>query len=160
MVGRKIPDRVRIVRVEESRKYSTGTKGRLKMHADHCRAFIHANAPGFSLGNEFIETIDPEREDKVWQRFQEPGDILPELRAWLDGDTPPPEESASGRGAMRASELEKNSALPEEWRTAVNRIRHWITSPEGEKALEFQSPSGAAELVLERLEKALASIKR
>jgi hypothetical protein len=74
----------------EPRKYSTGTKGRLKKHSDECREFIHANSPSFSLANEFIQSLDPEREDRAWQKFQSPAHILPELEAWLGGDTPPP----------------------------------------------------------------------
>ena len=69
----------------EPRKYSTGTKGRLKMHADQCREAIRANAPNFHLAVEFIDSIDSEREDRVWQRFQTPEDVLPELQAWLSG---------------------------------------------------------------------------
>ena len=41
----------------EARKYSTGTKGRIKMHNDKCREFVQANAPSFSLANEFIASI-------------------------------------------------------------------------------------------------------
>ena len=69
----------------EPRKYSTGTKGRLKMHADQCREAIRANATNFHLAVEFIDSIDSEREDRVWQRFQTPEDVLPELQAWLSG---------------------------------------------------------------------------
>jgi hypothetical protein len=134
----------------EGRKYSTGTKGRLKRHADLCRDAIHANAPNFGLAREFIESIDPDGEDAVWQRFQEPEHVLGELSAWLGGESAP--EKAPPPVAFKAAELEKPAELPEEWKAVVDRVRRWLASPEGEKALEFQSPTGAAEIVLKRIE--------
>ncbi len=62
------------------------------MHADQCREAIHANSPNFSLAVEFIGSIDSEREDRVWQRFQTPEDVLPELEAWLSGGEIPVEK--------------------------------------------------------------------
>jgi len=90
----------------EQRKYSTGTKGRLKKHSDECREFIHSHSPSFSLANEFIESIDPEREDKAWQRFMSPGSILPELEAWLQGEPPPPPGNTIHPGVRTAAELQ------------------------------------------------------
>ena len=78
----------------EQRKYSTGTKGRLKKHSDECREFIRSHSPSFSLANEFIESIDPEREDSAWQRFMSPESVLPELEAWLQGEAPPPPKNS------------------------------------------------------------------
>jgi hypothetical protein len=78
----------------EQRKYSTGTKGRLKKHSDECREFIHSHSPSFSLANEFIESIDPEREDRAWQRFMSAESVLPELEAWLQGEAPPPPKNS------------------------------------------------------------------
>ena len=78
----------------EQRKYSTGTKGRLKKHSDECREFIHSHSPSFSLANEFIESIDPEREDRAWQRFMSPESVLLELEAWLQGEAPPPPKNS------------------------------------------------------------------
>jgi len=78
----------------EQRKYSTGTKGRLKKHSDECREFIHSHSPSFSLANEFIESIDPERENRAWQRFMSPESVLPELEAWLQGEAPPPPKNS------------------------------------------------------------------
>jgi len=78
----------------EQRKYSTGTKGRLKKHSDECREFIHLHSPSFSLANEFIESIDPEREDRAWQRFMSPESVLLELEAWLQGEAPPPPKNS------------------------------------------------------------------
>jgi len=89
----------------EQRKYSTGTKGRLKKHSDECREFIHANSPSFSLANEFIESIDPEREDKAWQRFMSPECILPELEAWLQGAPPPPAKNSIHPKLISGSQL-------------------------------------------------------
>jgi hypothetical protein len=132
----------------EPRKYSTGTKGRLKMHADQCREFIHANSPDFHLANEFIETVDPEREDRVWQRFQSPEDILPELQAWLDGDPTPPAPATLKASAPLPTNLssipaklapastllgkapsgDKNSSLTSETKmeSALKKTRAWV----------------------------------
>ena len=90
----------------EQRKYSTGTKGRLKKHSDECREFIHSHSPSFSLAVEFIESIDPDREDKAWQKFMSPASILPELEAWLQGDAPPPQPNSILPGVRTASEIE------------------------------------------------------
>lgn len=95
----------------ESRKYSTGTKGRLKKHSDECREFIHSHSPSFSLANEFIEFIDPDREDKAWQRFMSPENILPELEAWLQGEPPPSPRNAIHPKLQTAAQLAENHGL-------------------------------------------------
>lgn len=89
----------------EQRNYSTGTKGRLKKHSDECREFIQAHSPSFSLANEFIESIDPEREDKAWQRFMSPESVLPELEAWLQGEPPPPPKNTIHPSLRTAAQL-------------------------------------------------------
>jgi hypothetical protein len=89
----------------EQRKYSTGTKGRLKKHSDECREFIRSHSPSFSLANEFIESIDPEREDKAWQRFMSPESVLPELEAWLQGEAPPPPKNSLHPKVLTAAQL-------------------------------------------------------
>jgi len=96
----------------EQRKYSTGTKGRLKKHSDECRDFIHSHSPSFSLANEFIESIDPEREDKAWQRFMSPESVLPELEAWLQGEAPPPPKNTLHPSLRTASQLATDGGLP------------------------------------------------
>jgi hypothetical protein len=96
----------------EQRKYSTGTKGRLKKHSDECREFIRSHSPSFSLANEFIESIDPEREDKAWQRFMSPESVLPELEAWLQGEAPPPPKNTLHPSLRTASQLAANGELP------------------------------------------------
>ncbi|MEI8294426.1 MAG: hypothetical protein WCG66_10670 [bacterium] len=89
----------------EQRKYTTGTKGRLKKHRDDCREFIHTHSPSFSLANEFIDSVDPDKEDKVWQRFLSPQSILPELQAWLQGDPPPEKQNILHPGVRTASQM-------------------------------------------------------
>ena len=89
----------------EQRKYSTGTKGRLKKHSDECRQFILSHSPSFSLANEFIASIDPEREDKAWQRFMSPESVLPELEAWLQGEAPPPAKNSLHPKVLTAAQL-------------------------------------------------------
>ena len=98
----------------EQRKYSTGTKGRLKKHSDECREFIHSHSPNFSLANEFIESIDPEREDKAWQRFMSPESILPELEAWLHGEPPPQPKNALHPKVITAAQLAAEGRVTEQ----------------------------------------------
>jgi hypothetical protein len=94
----------------EQRKYSTGTKGRLKKHSDECREFIQANAPSFSLANEFIESIDAERDDKVWQKYMTPESLRPELDAWLNGEPAPTHTASLHPKILKASELKPQDA--------------------------------------------------
>ena len=148
----------------EQRKYSTGTKGRIKMHSDMCKEFILANSPGFSLANEFVESIDPGREERVWQRFQNPEDILPELRAWLGGDekaaspapTMPPAASALPPGLKPASQLSR----PAEKATAdsaLQRTRAWLSDPGTIMEMNALSPLAAAESALQKFHRELTA---
>lgn len=135
----------------EPRKYSTGTKGRLKMHSDKCREFIHANAPGFSLASEFIASVDPDHEDRVWQRFQTPSDILPELQEWLGVETVKPaaaSHSSLPKGILPARTLLPPSGSPASVKEALNQTRTWIASSEGRSQLEKLAPTDAAEAAL------------
>lgn len=142
----------------EPRKYSTGTKGRIKMHSDRCKEFIQANSPGFSLANEFIESIDPHRDENVWQRFPTPEDILPELQEWLGVETPAPAAPARPLPAaiprhlpvQPASEIVRS---PED--AALLRARTWFASAPGLAELEKLSPAEAAEAALGRFYKEL-----
>lgn len=134
----------------EPRKYSTGTKGRLKMHGDKCREFIHANAPGFSLASEFIASVDPGREDRVWQRFQTPADILPELQEWLGVEVVKPvRETVPGlpQGIQPASQLPRPSGACSV-EDALRRTREWMAGSEGRAGLENLEPTDAAEAAL------------
>ena len=120
----------------EPRKYSTGTKGRIKMHCDKCREFIRANA-SFNLATEFIESIDPDHDEQVWQRFQTPADILPELQPSRGSQAPPGRRNSANLlrrkpprqpcvGFTRNSRAESREAcgLSPAWRssTAVARV--------------------------------------
>jgi len=106
----------------EPRKYSTGTKGRLKMHADQCREAIHAHSPNFHLAVEFIESIDPEKEDQVWQRFEPPEQVLPLLRAWLAGEEPPAKTAPAQTRMLPASQLKADPKIE----AAVRKTRAWV----------------------------------
>lgn len=149
----------------EQRKYSTGTKGRIKMHGDMCREFIRANSPGFSLANEFIESLDPEREDRVWQRFQSPEDILPELQAWLGGDEKPqPPVPVAPKvakdlpaGIKPASQLARQTGLPAIADGALQRTRAWLTEPDTVIEMNALSPMAAAEAALQKFHRELAA---
>jgi hypothetical protein len=129
----------------EPRKYSTGTKGRLKMHADLCREAIRANAGNFHLAEEFIESIDPEKEDRVWQRFQTPEDVLPELQAWLSGDEGAVEVVKSP--VVPASRL----VAPDPKRVLILReAREWVAKNADE--LSALTPLEAIERLLAHIE--------
>jgi hypothetical protein len=140
-----------------TRKYSTGTKGRLKMHADQCREAIQAHSPGFSLANEFIESLDPQREDQVWQRFQNPEDVLPELTAWLGG-TPPAVVAAPPPAAAPvapAPAIRPASHLAAE--VALKKTRAWLASDSGRAAIVAHPPAEAAEIAITQFFKELTS---
>lgn len=135
----------------EPRKYSTGTKGRIKMHSDRCREFIHANT-SFHLANEFIESLDPEREDRAWQRFQTPADILPELQEWLGGGT-------AGHSAPQTSlpiipkcpdVMPASRLAPTPEKAAFERTRAWLAGPAGQEKIAALTPGEAAEEAVRR----------
>lgn len=136
----------------EPRKYSTGTKGRLKMHSDKCKAFVHANT-SFSLAAEFIESVDPGHDDQVWQRFQNPGDIGPELQAWLGGSV----EKAAAPGStpiLRHPEIKSGSQLKRETEkidAALQKTRAWLASAAVQAELSTMTPTNAAEAALRKL---------
>lgn len=106
----------------EPRKYSTGTKGRLKMHADQCREAIHAHSPNFQLAVEFIESIDPDKEDQVWQRFEPPAQVLPLLQAWLAGEEPPTASATPPARLIPASRLKSDPKIE----AAIRKTRAWV----------------------------------
>jgi len=135
----------------EPRKYSTGTKGRLKMHCDMCKEFIRANSPTFSLAQEFIESIDPDREERAWQRFQCPEDILPDLLAWLGGGEKSPAAPAPqpARPAIQpASQLARSTNHKAD--AALQKTREWLASPGGATELTSLTPDRAAESALRK----------
>ena len=142
----------------EPRKYSTGTKGRIKMHSDKCKEFIQANSPSFSLANEFIESIDPDREETLWQRFQNPEDILPELQAWLGGDekptAPPPSAPAAAtilpQKIRPASQLVSPGSLREKADSALQKTRAWINDPNTQNQFNTLTPTAAAESAIQK----------
>jgi hypothetical protein len=106
----------------EPRKYSSGTKGRLKMHADQCRGAIHAHSPNFHLAVEFIESIDPEKEDQVWQRFEPPEQVLPLLQAWLAGEETPSKSESPLTRVLPASQMNTDPKTE----AAVRKTRTWV----------------------------------
>lgn len=133
----------------EPRKYSTGTKGRIKMHSDQCKEFIRANSPSFELSKEFIESTDPGREDTVWQRFQTPKDILPELQAWLGGDAEASASPVLPAAPLRhleikpASQIARPGIAPD---AALQNTRAWLASADA--GLGARTTADAAELAV------------
>jgi hypothetical protein len=147
----------------EPRKYSTGTKGRLKMHSDKCKEFIQANAPSFSLANEFIESLDPDREERVWQRFQTPQEILPELQAWLGEEVAQPVEAQPFSPVIpRCPDIQPASRLrrdTEKADAALQRTRTWLTDAAVQAEFAAVTPVDAAETALKRFYRELTGLE-
>jgi len=127
------------------------------MHSDLCKEFIRANT-SFNLAVEFIGSLDPERDDATWQRFQTPSDILPELQAWLGGDaTAPAPPSGPVPSAPEIKGIRLARQLPENREdAALQRIRVWLAEPATEEKLRGMSPADAAALAIERFREELA----
>lgn len=143
----------------EARKYSTGTKGRIKMHSDQCKEFIRANT-SFSLAAEFIESLDGDHDDSFWQRYQTPADLLPELQAWLGGEVPAPPSrpfppAPDLKGLRLAREIPES---PED--AAFRRVQGWLAEPSTGKMLQPLPPIDAAGIALERFRQELAARPR
>ena len=140
----------------EPRKYSTGTKGRIKMHCDKCREFIRANT-SFNLATEFIESIDPDHDEQVWQRFQTPADILPELQEWLGvgvGKVAAP--AAPSQLIPNRPDIKPASQLaPKMEDASLKRTRAWIASAAGQEKLGKLAPLEAAEAAVRKFYKEL-----
>lgn len=115
------------------------------MHSDQCREFIHANSPDFHLATEFIQTLDPDREDRNWQKFQSPEDTLPFLQAWLAGDEMPSERKAPEPRLVPA----KNLKPPQNLDAALKMTREWVE--ENSSRLATLPAMDAVEEVLNRL---------
>ena len=137
----------------DPKKYSTGTKGRIKMHCDKCKEFIRAST-SFSLATEFIEQIDPDHDEQVWQRFQTPADILPELQEWLGvgtGKAAAPAPLIPGRPDIKpASQL-----APNKENAALQRTLAWVASSAGQEKLGKLAPPEAAEAAVRKFYKEL-----
>jgi hypothetical protein len=135
----------------EPKKYSTGTKGRIKMHSDKCKEFVRANT-SFNLATEFIASLDPDYDERVWQRFQTPADILPELQEWLGVDAVKPAAPSTSKpitpnhpGIKTANQLAQD---PEN--AALQRTRTWLASAAGQEKIAALAPTDAAEAALLR----------
>ena len=137
------------------------------MHSDKCKEFIQANSPGFSLATEYIELLDPDRDEKVWQRFQNPEDILPDLQAWLSGDEPSPHPGPAkiapaanilppgikpARLLAAASPTDVCHAKAD---AALQRSRGWLSDSATQAHIRTLAPADAAELALQRFHREL-----
>ncbi len=140
----------------EPRKYSTGTKGRIKMHADKCKEFIHAQT-SFNLAKEYIESLDREYDEAVWQQFQNPEDILPQLQAWLDGGEevmPEPQATVVSKHPeiKPASQLLPKTSKADE---VLEKLLTWLASSDVQTRLKSLSSGEAAEVALRQFHKEL-----
>ncbi len=92
------------------------------MHADRCREAIHAHSPNFQLAVEFIESIDPDKEDQVWQQFEPSEQVLPILQAWLAGEEPPAASAVPPARVVQASRLKSDPKIE----NAIRKTRIWV----------------------------------
>lgn len=132
------------------------------MHSDKCKEFIHAHSPGFNLAKEFIESLDPDRDESFWQRFQKPEDVLPELQAWLGGGVEKPVvPSPLPRAIARRPDIQPASQLVRstEAGAALQKTRAWLASAAVQAELGELSPIAAAEAALERVSQELAEAR-
>ena len=135
----------------DPKKYSTGTKGRIKMHCDKCKEFIRS-LTSYSLATEFISSIDPDHDESVWQRFQTPADILPELQEWLGGEVEKPAEESGTKPlfSKRPDIKPASQIVPSAEKAALQRTRAWLSSAVGQEKLASLTPTDAAEVAVRR----------
>ena len=121
------------------------------MHSDKCKEFIRANT-SFSLATEFIASINPDYDERVWQRFQTPGDILPELQEWLGGEVGKPAAPSANKPAIpNRPDIKPASQLAQDPENgALQRTRVWLASSAGQEKIAALAPSGAAEAAVQR----------
>ena len=98
-------------------------------------------------------SIDPDHEDNIWQRFQVPEDVLPELEAWLNGGTTPPATKAAAPNipAILQRSLKPASKLPTpNLEAAIQVVSRWLSSEEGRVEIQNLTALEAAEKTLEK----------
>lgn len=131
------------------------------MHSDRCKETIRSHSPNFSLATEFIASIDPDHEDSVWQRFQTPEDVIPELDQWLNGGDSiptPPKKASSPTEILKKTLVKPASQLVSpKVETAIEKVRDWLHSPDGTATITPLSPLQAAELILEKIHSELGN---
>jgi len=138
------------------KKYSTGTKGRLEKHADQCKELIRQNCPSFSLAQEFIASIDPDFDPKVWQAYQEPEDVLPELAIWLGGgeETPAPVVvPAPAVPVLRKKEVRGHIGL------ALKKTQAWMAEPAVAAKFSELEKADAISKALEKMAETLTELE-
>ena len=122
------------------------------MHSDKCKEFIRANT-SFSLATEFIASIDPDYDERVWQRFQTPADILPELQEWLGGEVGKPAAPSATQPLVipNRPDIKPASQLAQDpEKAALQRTRAWLASSAGQEKIAALAPSDAAEAAVQR----------
>ena len=149
----------------EKKRFSTGTKGRIKQHAEECKEAIQLRCNNESLALEFIAEIDPNREDKVWQMFQTKLECLNKLEAWLGVEAKPVQPPTKKEdivknlsaqlGAKREPTIKQSDVV-----LAIASCRDWVESKEGaaelveigSKSSNPQSAQDIAKYIIGRLE--------
>jgi len=141
------------------RKFSTGTKGRIKRHASECKSAVLRKCGNEGLASEFIFEIDPDRDDNAWQVFQTQLECLARLETWLDGvggKQEPPitsnEKIILSELSTKLAEREAAKAKESEALLAIDEVRNWAESEEGVKELEGLPSKSVAKYILGRLE--------
>jgi len=142
-----------------TKKFSTGTKGRIKQHAAECKASVLRRCANEALAAEFIAEIDPARNDTAWQVFPSQLECMSRLEEWLDGvgGKQEPPQTSNEKIIMSAlsaklAEREKAGVKKSKVLSAIAEVRNWVESAEGSKELEGLSSKGTARYILGRLE--------
>jgi hypothetical protein len=142
------------------RKFSTGTKGRIKQHASECKTAVLQRCGNEALAAEFIAEIDPDRNDSAWEVFSSQQECIARLEVWLDGVGGKPEPPRTSNEAIIMSALtaklaerkEASSNKKSKVQLAIAEVRNWSESAEGVQELSRLSPKGIVRYILGRLE--------
>lgn len=139
------------------KKYSTGTKGRLKKHADDCTAVVRLACQEHSLALEFIKLHDPDYKDSNWQKFTSVAQCKAAVAEWL-GEEPPKEDIQTTVNVETIKETLAKRAKTDKFiahsevMTLLDQESNWIASPEGLKELEVFSKEEALTYIIGRLQ--------
>jgi len=141
------------------KKFSTGTKGRIKQHAAECKISVLQKCGNEALAAEFIAEIDPDRNDNAWQAFPSQLECMNRLEEWLDGagEKQEPPQTSNEKMIMTAlsvkiAEREGASVKKSKVLSAIAEVLNWAESEEGAKELEELSPKNIVKYTLGRLE--------
>lgn len=147
----------RILKIMAEKKYSTGTKGRLKKHADDCKDVIKLACKDNSLALEFIKQIDPDYSDVNWQQFPSMQHCRVAVAEWLGEEPPKIEEPKALTASVIKETLAKRSKKDKfiaqaDIMALLDSESNWLNSPEGKEELKGFSKEDALAYYVGRLQ--------